>query len=294
MKSVMHKIILFMIFSFLLFGVEVYSQVKFAVIGDYGKGSDSDCERVAGMVNGWANVDFILGLGENTYYDNLTYDDGVGKFYHQWMHPYNGSYGSDTASINRFFPTVGNHDYYVGTYGFGIDSGYTKYFQNILAPFSSSSGNIRYYKVRWSDDVELFILNNYNGWQNDTEDGGTSGEPDGVDSNSVQAQWLKAQLAASTAHWKIVAVHGPPYTNSAGCNSNEFNFWLSRWNYKAWGADAVLSAHYGTYQRMVVDGLLYIVNGVGGMSHGCFSNIPDSLVTGTLFKRNFILRSYAG
>jgi hypothetical protein len=37
-----------------------------------------------------------------------------------------------------------------------------------------------------------------------------------------------------------------------------------RWPFKAWGADAVLSGFYHVYERLLVDGLPYFVNGAGG------------------------------
>jgi hypothetical protein len=37
-----------------------------------------------------------------------------------------------------------------------------------------------------------------------------------------------------------------------------------RWPFKDWGADAVLAGHEHNYERLLVDGLPYFVNGVGG------------------------------
>jgi len=216
------------------------------------------------MVNGWG-VDFILALGENTTtgwtegeIDSVIIDNDIGKYYHQWIKPYNGSYGPGSPDINRFFPMIGNHDYYYHPYGVGLQA-YLDYFD--LTPYSTTSGNERYYNVRWSDDVELFILNNYDGWRTDDYDQGES-EPDGWTVGSVQEQWLQTQMAASTATFKIVAIHHPPYS------SNFYQFCGSwpdaRWDFKGMGADVVLSAHWGNYERLIIDNLLYIVNGVGG------------------------------
>ena len=43
-----------------------------------------------------------------------------------------------------------------------------------------------------------------------------------------------------------------------------------RWPFKAWGASIVLSGHDHDYERFSVDGLTYIVNGVGGASLRAF------------------------
>ena len=37
-----------------------------------------------------------------------------------------------------------------------------------------------------------------------------------------------------------------------------------RWPYKQWGADLVLAGHDHTYERFEIDGLPYVVNGLGG------------------------------
>lgn len=37
-----------------------------------------------------------------------------------------------------------------------------------------------------------------------------------------------------------------------------------RWPFKEWGADAVLSGYYHVYERLLVNGLPYFINGAGG------------------------------
>ena len=86
-----------------------------------------------------------------------------------------------------------------------------------------------------------------------------SREPDGVGRSSVQALWLKDKLTGSTAPWKIVYMHQPPYA-SAGDGSIDW----AQWPYKEWGASVVLSGHSHVYERIMVDGFTYFVNGLGG------------------------------
>jgi hypothetical protein len=43
-----------------------------------------------------------------------------------------------------------------------------------------------------------------------------------------------------------------------------------RWPFKEWGASVVLSGHDHIYERIEVDGLTYIVNGLGGDSRDQF------------------------
>jgi hypothetical protein len=57
-----------------------------------------------------------------------------------------------------------------------------------------------------------------------------------------------------------------------------------QWPFKEWGADIVIAGHEHDYERIVVDGLTYLVNGLGG-----FSEIRDFntvSVPGSVLKYN--------
>ena len=84
----------------------------------------------------------------------------------------------------------------------------------------------------------------------------------------------RQRLAASTSPWKIVYFHHSPY--SSGYHGPVD--WMS-WPFAEWGASVVLSGHDHTYERLLVDGLPYIVNGLGGGPIYYFINIePESQV----------------
>ncbi|HEV2706288.1 MAG TPA: hypothetical protein VGV59_10215, partial [Pyrinomonadaceae bacterium] len=108
--------------------------ITFAVIGDFGSGNANE-QEVATLVKSW-NPDFIITVGDNNYPDGeaATMDANVGKFYHEYMHPYSGSFGAG-ASENRFWPSVGNRDY-ENTVGLPLQP-YLNYF--------TLPGNERYY-----------------------------------------------------------------------------------------------------------------------------------------------------
>src|SRR5437773_4988204 len=107
-------------------------------------------------------------------------DANVGQWYHQYLYPYTGSYGSGSSDgVNHFWPAIGNHDN-------NPSDGYAPYLNYFTLP-----GNERYYTTV-QGNVQLFIVN-------DDPD-----EPDGTSSTSKQATWLKNGLAASTAKWKLV------------------------------------------------------------------------------------------
>ncbi len=98
--------------------------------------------------------------------------------------------------------------------------------------------------------MHLFILNS------------NPSEPHGRTADSIQAEWLRQGLAASQAPWKLVILHHTPYTSSLR-RAPDTDL---QWPFAEWGADAVLSGHDHLYERFVVDGLPYFVNGAGGAS----------------------------
>ena len=206
---------------------------RFAVIGDFGDAGRPELD-VAALVRSW-QPDFIVSVGDNNYPrgSQHTIDGNIGRYYSDYIHPYRGAYGpgSDT---NRFFPSLGNHDW--------IAPGAKPYLDYFTLP-----GNERYYDVR-QGSVHLFILDS------------DSKEPDGRTVDSIQAQWLAQQSAASDAPWKLVVMHEPPYSSGAQHGSNA----ALQWDFAGMGMTAVLSGHEHLYERVVQDGILYIVNGLGG------------------------------
>jgi tartrate-resistant acid phosphatase type 5 len=224
------------------------TSVHFAVIGDYGNAGQDELD-VSNLVRGW-NPDFIITTGDNNYNDGAasTIDPNIGQYYHDFIFPYTGGYGPG-APYNKFFPSLGNHDWYT--------AGATPYLNYFALP-----NNERYYDFA-SGPVHFYALDS---------DGS---EPDGNTSNSTQAIWLQARLAASTEPWKLVYMHHPPYSSgSVHGNTPEL-----QWPYLQWGATAVLAGHDHEYERIILNGLPYFVNGLGGKTVYSFgAPIPGSIV----------------
>jgi tartrate-resistant acid phosphatase type 5 len=224
--------------------------IHFAVIGDYGEGSQGEAD-VAVLVKSW-KPDFIITVGDNNYPIGSaeTIDEHIGAYYQEFISPYRGSFGTG-ADRNRFFPTLGNHDW--DSYG-GLP--YLEYFE--------LPGNERYYDFSWGPVYFLAL---------DSD----SREPDGVSPVSPQAQWTQARLAQADAPWKVVYFHHPPY--SSGIHGPVE--WM-RWAFAAWGASVVFSGHDHIYERLTIDGIPYFINGVGG---GPIYSIPN-LSAGSQFRYN--------
>jgi len=209
--------------------------LRFALIGDYGSGDQAEAD-VAALVKSW-NPDFIVTVGDNNYPlgEAATIDDNIGKFYHEYIYPYVGSFGAG-ASSNKFFPVLGNHDWNTGNI-----QAYLDYF--------ALPNNERYYDFM-QGPLHFFMLDS------------DPREPDGAGSTSTQALWLQNQLAASTSTWNIVVLHHSPYSSGSEHGSQP----ELQWPFADWGADVVLSGHDHEYERLLVNNLSYIVNGSGGAS----------------------------
>lgn len=202
------------------------------MIGDYGLAGMAEAE-VAALVLAW-QPDFIITTGDNNYPDGAaeTIDENIGQYYQSYIAPYTGAYGPG-ANENRFFPSLGNHDWNTLS-----AQPYLDYFK--------LPGNERYYDFIWGP-LHFFALDS------------DSREPDGVGSSSPQATWLQQRLAGSTSPWKIVYMHHPPYSSGTHGAVD----WM-RWPFKEWGATVVLAGHDHVYERLEIDGLHYFINGLGG------------------------------
>ena len=215
--------------------------VRLAVIGDFGLDNEP-AAAVARLVASW-EPDAVLTTGDNNYMlgEAETIDANIGKNYHEFIYPYQGMYG-EGATVNRFFPVLGNHDW-------GTVSGAPPLPYPYLAYFTlpDGPGQERYYDVTLGP-VHIFALDS------------DAREPDGITSTSIQADWLRARLRASSSPWKLVLLHHPPFSSSPAHGSSL----VMQWPFHAWGATAVLAGHVHNYERIERDGVLYFVNGLGG------------------------------
>ncbi|HYO10041.1 MAG TPA: PA14 domain-containing protein [Tepidisphaeraceae bacterium] len=218
-----------------------------ANVGDFGYDNSKEYD-VSQMIKRW-KPDYVTTVGDNTQIDGgwSTFDRVVGKYYQQYIGNYQGSYGPGAGSTNRFFPAAGNHDW---------DSSNLKTYRD----YFTLPNNERYYDVR-KGSIHFFFTSS------------DKREPDGTSSASTQAQWIKSRMQASTAPFKVVIMHHPPYTSGTMGD----NTWM-RWPVRDWGADVVLTGHEHLYERLSADGIPYITNGAGGQTVSFGSTDSRSIV----------------
>lgn len=221
------------------------------LIGDYGS-NDAHEQAVANLVKSWA-PNAIVTLGDNSYQSGASgYDNTVGKYYRNFLYPYNGSMplgvGETDATANKFWPALGNHD--------------NDYIDDYLAYFEPPG---RYYD-QVIGPAHFFLLD----CGQNTADALT--EVAGNTILSQQAAWLRTRIAASTAKWKVVVVHFPPYSSYREIE-------IMRWDFAEMGADVVISGHNHHYERLNVNGFTYLVCGASGANTYEFNQAsPYSLV----------------
>jgi hypothetical protein len=219
---------------------------RFAAIGDFGAAGPAE-RQVAELVKAF-HPEIVITLGDNNYPTGGadTIDQNIGQYYAEFIAPYSGKYGKG-ATENRFFPSLGNHDWY--------SDGAKPYLAYFTLP-----GNGRYYAFS-RGPIDFFALDS------------DPHEPDGTDPESKQAAWLKAEASKAHGAWQIAYMHHPPYSSGPHGSTRE-----TEWPYREWGIDLVLAGHDHTYERAVVGGLTFLVNGLGGAPEYEFKRpVPESL-----------------
>ncbi len=219
-----------------------------ALIGDYGAETVGQ-RRVADMVASW-NPDAVFTMGDNVY-------SADGRDPYELLERKVVNYYRPFIERGTFYPSLGNHDW--GDPGTPLlevtAAGGTR---GAWHDVFSLPGNGRYYDVRIGS-MHAFIIDDY------------YLEPDGHRENSRQAQWLRETASASDATFKFVVHHFAPYVLGRPGKAS------IRWPFAQWGIDASFSGHWHHYERRALDGVHYVVNGLGGAVFGYSGQIADGV-----------------
>ena len=210
---------------------DTITSVKFAVIGDSGRGTPEQHEVAEQMVRfrDAFEFEFVLMLGDNIYEGPASPED-----YHQ---KFEAPYRELLESGVRFFAVLGNHD----------DPRQIWY-----APFNMNGE--RYYSFAPPEDpltrlttrVEFFAL-------------------DSTNLDRGQLEWLDQRLSASKADWKVLLLHHPLYTSGRYRQSSRAHRLALEPLLSRHGVDVVFSGHEHIYQRSrLQNGIQYFVSGGAG------------------------------
>jgi predicted phosphodiesterase len=236
--------------------------VRFAVIGDVGRGDDAQYD-IAKQMTAWRAkfaFDFVLMLGDNIYPPH-TPDDYRRKF----EVPYRPLLDAGVT----FHAAIGNHD----------DDGQLKY-----AHFNM--GGERYYTFKKTEKKLAAIA-------------GAGVRFFALDSRSLdpaQLEWLRRELKASGSSWKIVYMHHPLYTSGRYTSAARgFRSVLESMLVEG-DVDVVLSGHEHFYERLVPQrGISYFISGGGGaLRKGDIRRPSDIMAAGYDEDCHFVLMELSG
>lgn len=210
---------------------DTLASVKFAVIGDSGRGTPQQREVGTQMArfHDAFTFPFVLMLGDNIYEGPATAEDYRLKF----EEPYRELLDAGV----KFFAVLGNHD----------DPRQVSY-----APFNMHGE--RYYSFAPPEDVLTRVA--------------TKVEFFALDSSNLdrtQLLWLDERLGKSAAEWKIVLLHHPLYTSGRYARSSLVHRWALEPILTRHRVDVVFSGHEHIYQRTALQyGIQYFVSGGAG------------------------------
>jgi hypothetical protein len=196
-----------------------------AAIGDYGSCA-FNCtneQAVANLVHGW-RPDLIMTVGDNSYESGTATQVPLDQ----------APYAADVRA-GRFYQITGNHDW-----------GNTCSPQAIV-PSTTYFGRPPHYTAHLGNGlVDLFATDM------------NCGDPGGDSSTSAQASWYRAEVAASTAIWKITADHQAFYS-SGEHGTQRYTHWAILPS-----IDLFLSGHDHDFEHLIEGGQNFVVDGVGG------------------------------
>ena len=205
--------------------------LRFAVIGDVGRGDPRQYDTAAEMARWRGRFDFgfVLMLGDNMYAAGTAEDYAV-----RFERPYKTLLDAGVV----FYASRGNHDPT----------------NTLTYPPYNMKGNRYYSFTKKEGPLEPVASRTVRFVAIDT-----------VNLDGAQLAWLRAELAASETDWEICFFHHPMYT------SGRYGFSAARLRrvlepiFVEYGADLALAGHEHFYERIVPQrGIVYFTSGAGG------------------------------
>lgn len=227
--------------------VPTVKSLSFVVFGDWGSGLRLQREVAAAITkfSRQTKPKFAISVGDNFYDNGVTGNDDP-----QWQTKFEEMYPRDAMPF-PFFAVLGNHDWR----------------SNPATQFSyrGPSGRWRmdgfYYKVAAGGGLVDFFMVDTDLWLPQYRAEGLGDK---------QTKWLGEALAQSTAKWKILVGHHPPYSD--GIHSIEHSEERVRDNINPLldkhGVQLMLSGHDHDLQHIVLPDVKthFTVTGAGGAS----------------------------
>jgi 3',5'-cyclic AMP phosphodiesterase CpdA len=208
--------------------------VRFAVLGDSGSGGRNAMAIASRMAEAYQATPYgmVLHVGDVSYYGSIA---------DRWADVFVRPYRPLLDAGVRFEIAVGNHEY--------EETPSATANAEIAELLRLAGEQGRYFRVR-RGPVDFFVLDS----STPLITGNAAAE---------QLAWLEAELAASDAPWKVVALHHPPYS------SGKRGSWLQVRDaveplFVRYGVDLVFAGHDHFYERTTPQqGVVYVISGGG-------------------------------
>jgi len=213
--------------------------LRFGVIGDSGFGDDQTRELAERMRS--YDLDFVLHTGDTVY--KAFEQSGPAEAF---ATKYYKAFGSLLHEV-PIFPVLGNHDYDQPARSDGRPY-FLRAFPLLTDPSVPDSALGSWYAFDRSG-IQFIMLDSH-AFQ-------------GAGGRAEQTVWLEERLADPQYRFSIPVFHTPPY--SSGLHRNDGRALRADWNplFEAANAPLVFSGHDHNYERVVRNGVTYVVSGGG-------------------------------
>jgi len=221
-------------------------ELSFAVIGDWGKGTPEQRREAEalGRVAADFNARFIISTGDNFYPRGVTSVSDP-----NWKTLFEDVYTA-TSLMVPWYAVFGNHDHR-GSTAAQIAYSKTSDRWRLTAAFYKHSE-----RIADGIDADFFFLDTTPLYQ-------TSHWPWKLwPFENEQYAWLKRELAASTADWKIVVGHHPVFSGGEHGNTSVLIKNLKPL-FEKYGVDAYFNGHDHALEHIVKDDVNYFTVGAG-------------------------------
>jgi tartrate-resistant acid phosphatase type 5 len=245
------------------------ASLDFLVVGDWGRNGTKHQREVAQQMGGAAESlgsRCVISVGDNFYEDGVQSTGDP-----QWRSSFEDIYSARSLQV-PWYVALGNHDYR------GVPQAQIDYSK------SSSRWRMpsRYYKVAGNEvgapHLDLFVIDT-SPLVHQYRDKVHSAIAQNVASQDVPAQlrWLDAELAGSTAPWKLVIGHHTIHSGGSGHGDTPETNELIEPLLQKHGVQAYINGHDHDLQHIRRGGVDYLCCGAGSEVR------PVQSVEGTLF-----------
>jgi Calcineurin-like phosphoesterase/Purple acid Phosphatase, N-terminal domain len=215
-------------------------KIRVVGFGDCGVGNQNQRDVRDAFLNfrGTTPTDVWLLMGDNAYSAGLA---------QQYQDLFFTIYKDNLLKNTKLYPAPGNHEYNTTEALSGVRTDPVHYYDCFTLPQNGECGGVAsgtesYYSFNYGG-IHFVMMDSY----------GTENGKKLYDTTGLQAQWLKADLAANTQKWTIAVMHHPPYTKGSHNSDTEGDLIAIRERInpilERFGVDIALFGHSHVFER---------------------------------------------